>query len=207
MSEATRASVNFGYLRGHDLRLATLGAQAERYFREDPSTAIIKLRQFAELMAKLVAARNALYRGERETFEETLRRLAYERLIPKEAADVFHALRKLGNPAVHELKGSHAEALTALKFARQLGLWFHRTYGREPNFNPGPFVPPPEPVDATLGLREEIAALQRKVAETAEAAVAAQERAERESRARVTLEERLKREAEERAVWEQLAQD
>jgi len=187
--------------------LATLGAQAERYFREDPSTAIIKLRQFAELMAKLVAARNALYRGERETFEETLRRLAYERLIPKEAADVFHALRKLGNPAVHELKGSHAEALTALKFARQLGLWFHRTYGREPNFNPGPFVPPPEPVDATLGLREEIAALQRKVAETAEAAVAAQERAERESRARVTLEERLKREAEERAVWEQLAQD
>lgn len=69
-------SGNFGYLRGHDIRLATLGAQAERYFREDPSTAIIKLRQLAELLAKLIAAHHALYRPERETFEETLRRLS-----------------------------------------------------------------------------------------------------------------------------------
>ncbi len=92
-------SGNFGYLRGHDIRLATLGAQAERYFREDPSTAIIKLRQLAELLAKLIAAHHALYQGDRETFEETLRRLSYERIIPKEASDVFHTLRKIGNVA------------------------------------------------------------------------------------------------------------
>jgi type I restriction enzyme, R subunit len=201
------ASVNFGFLGIHDSRLAALGAQAERYFRDDPSTAIIKLRQLAELLAKLVAAHHALYLGDRETFEETLRRLSYDRVIPKEAADVFHVLRKVGNAAVHDAKGGHADALTSLKLARHLGVWFHRTYGRQPNFNPGPVVPPAEPLDATLALKEEIVALQRKVAVSTEAATVAQRLAEEESRARESLEQRIKREAEERAVWEQLAQD
>jgi type I restriction enzyme R subunit len=200
-------TINFGFLQGHDQRLATLGAQAERYFRDDPSTAIVKLRQFAELLAKLIAAHHALYLGERETFEDTLRRLSYERILPKEAADVFHILRKLGNNAVHEAEGSHAEALTSLKFARQLGVWFHRTYGRQPNFNPGAFMPPPEPIDAAAVLKEEIAALQRKVAETMDAATSARLHAEEQARARESIEERLRREAEERATWEQLAQE
>lgn len=200
-------SPNFGFLSVHDVRLVALGGFAERYFRDDPSTAIVKLRQFAELMAKLIAAHHAAYRDERETFEETLRRLSYERIIPKEVADLFHALRKTGNTAVHEAEGTHANALTSLKFARSLGLWFHRTYGKQPNFNPGPFVPPPEPIDATAPLREEIEALRRKVAESEDAVVAARREAEEQVHARETLEERLKREAEERAAWEQLAQE
>lgn len=125
-------TTNFAFLQGDDLRLATLGGQAERYFADDPTTAIGKLRQFAELLAKLIAAHHAEYRGERETFEETLRRLSCERIIPKKTADVFHIIRKLGNNAVHEGKGNHADALKSLKFARQLGIWFHRTYARQP---------------------------------------------------------------------------
>jgi type I restriction enzyme R subunit len=116
------ASDNFGFLSAHDPRLAALGAQAERYFREDPPTTIFKLRQLAETLAKLIAARHAVYLGDREAFEETLRRLSFDRILPREAADVFHALRKVGNIAVHEAKGTHSEALTALKFARQLGI-------------------------------------------------------------------------------------
>jgi hypothetical protein len=88
------ATTNFGFLTAHDPQLEQLGALAERYFRDDPGTAIFKLRQFAELLSKTIAASHALYLGDRETFEDTLRRLAYERIIPKEAADVFHALRK-----------------------------------------------------------------------------------------------------------------
>ncbi|MEP9399927.1 type I restriction-modification system endonuclease [Mesorhizobium sp. KR2-14] len=205
--EGEMGSANFEFLNEHDRRLVTLGGLAERYFRDDPSTAIVKLRQFAELTAKIIAARHAAYRDERESFEETLRRLSYERIIPKEVADIFHALRKTGNVAVHEAKGAHSDALTALKLARSLGVWFHRTYARQPTFNPGVFVPPPEPVDATVPLREEIEALRRKMAETEDAAAAAHRRAEEQARARETVEERLKREAEERATWEQLAQE
>ncbi|MGH0230430.1 type I restriction-modification system endonuclease [Sinorhizobium meliloti] len=201
------ASLNFEFLRTYDKQLANLGGFAESYFRTDPSTSIVKLRQFAELLAKMIAARHASYRDERETFEETLRRLSYERIIPKEVTDVFHTLRKAGNVAVHEAKGDHANALTSLKFARSLGIWFHRTYGRQPEFNPGAFLPPPEPIDATASLREEIEALRRKVAETEDAATAARGEAEEHARARETVEERLRREAEERATWEQLAHE
>lgn len=201
------ASANFGFLSVHDAKLTTLGGLAERYFRDDPSTAIFKLRQFAELTAKMIAAQHGVYRDERETFEETLRRLSYDRVIPKEVADVFHALRKTGNAAVHEARGGHGEALTALKFARLLGVWFHRTYGRQPNFNPGAFIPPPEPLDATAPLQAEIAALRQKVAASEGAAATARREAEEHARARETFEERLKREAEERATWERLAQE
>src|SRR5579859_1472577 len=117
---------NFTFLRVQDAQLAQLGTLAERYFRDDPGSAVFKLRQFAELLCKTVAARHALYLGERETFEETLRRLSLERITPREVADVFHAIRKAGNRAVHDGAGTFAEALSALKFSWQLAVWFHR---------------------------------------------------------------------------------
>ena len=57
------ATANFDFLRPHDPNLVRLGGLAERYFRDDPSTALIKLRQFAELLAKLIAARHGVYLG------------------------------------------------------------------------------------------------------------------------------------------------
>src|SRR5687767_9154152 len=105
------ASTNFEFLHSDDPGLATLGGLAERYFRDDPSICLFKLRQFAELLSKLVAAYHAVYLGERETFEDTLRRLSADRHIPRDIADLFHGIRKLGNTAAHEARGSHAEAL------------------------------------------------------------------------------------------------
>lgn len=196
---------NFAFLATHDDQLVQLGALAERYFRDDPGTAIFKLRQFAELLSKTIAARHALYLGERETSEDILRRLAYERIIPREAADVFRTLRKAGNRAAHEAKGTHSDALSALKFARQLGIWFHRTSGKQANFKPGPFIPPPEPIDATAPLREEIEDLRRRVAESEDAVSRSKREAEEHARARESVEQKLAREAEERAIWENLA--
>lgn len=200
-------ALNFGFLKGHDARLVQLGALAESYFRNDPATAIVKLRQFAELLAKLTAASVGAYRDDRETFEEILRRLAFERALPREVADIFHSLRKLGNVAVHEARGSHSDALSSLKLARQLGIWFHRTYGGSPTFNPGPFIPPPEPVDATVALHAEIASLRRRVEEASGAAALARQDAQMHARARENVAERLAREEQERATWEQLAQE
>lgn len=200
-------TANFEFLHSHDRNLVRLGGLAERYFRDDPSTALIKLRQFAELLAKLIAAHHALYLGEREGFEDLLRRLAYERIIPREVGSVFHAIRKIGNAAAHEAKGGHAEALSGLKFARELGIWFHRTYAKQPSFRAGPFVPPPEPVDATAALRAEITALQQRLADSEGATAMARLDADAEARERETLAERLAREGAERALWEQLAQE
>src|SRR4051794_13250311 len=67
-------------------------------------------------------------------------------------------------------KGTHADALSGLKLARELGAWFHRTYAKQPGFKPGPFVPPPAPIDATIALKGEIAALRQRRSDTESAA-------------------------------------
>ena len=201
-------SANFAFLSVHDAQLVQLAALAERYFRDDPATAIFKLRQFAELLSKLIAARQRTYEGERETFEETLRRLAYERDHPEGGrGPIPRRCARRGTAPPMRSRAPMRTHWTALKFARQLGIWFHRTYGKQPRFKAGPFVPPPEPVDATAALTEEIAALRRKVAESEDAAARARREAEEHARARESVEQRLAREAEERATWEKLAQE
>src|SRR5262249_31217251 len=141
----------------------------------------------------------------RERFEETLRRLEQDRLVPRQAADVFHSLRKLGNTAAHENAGSHTQALSALKLAWQLGVWYHRTYGRTPKFRAEAFVPPPEPSDPSAALHVEIAELRQKLADSESATARAQREASERTRAQEDLAARLVREVEDRATWEALA--
>jgi hypothetical protein len=90
-------SANFEFLRSHDVQLVRLGALAERYFRDDPSTCLIKLRQFAEVLAQLTAARTGLFVSTEEAQADLLRRLKIERVISQEVADLFHQIRIVGN--------------------------------------------------------------------------------------------------------------
>jgi type I restriction enzyme R subunit len=41
-------SANFDFLGTQDAQLVRLGALAERYFKDDPNTCLIKLRQLAK---------------------------------------------------------------------------------------------------------------------------------------------------------------
>lgn len=198
-------SANFSFLAIHDAQLVRLGTQAERYFKEDPVTSLIKLRQFGEVLAQLVAAKTGLYRDPQEGQADTLRRLKFERMLPTQVADLFHYLRVAGNKATHENDGSHADALTALKVGREIGVWFHRTFGAEKAFKPGPFVPPSDPEDATKALRDELARLKTRLEEERTAAENARSAAEAHALAKLSAEELAQKEREERAIWEQLA--
>jgi hypothetical protein len=53
----------------------------------------IKLRQFAELLTQLVAAKTGLYEAGDESQADLLRRLRFERVLPPQVADLFHTLR------------------------------------------------------------------------------------------------------------------
>ncbi len=147
---------NFRFLEPHDVQLVRLGALAERYFHDDPNTCLIKLRQFSELLAQLIAAKTGLYEKGDESQADLLRRLRFERVLPSPVADLFHTLRILGNNATHGAAGTLTEALKALKYARQAGVWFHRTFGRDPSFVAGPFQPPAAPEDAAAPVRAEL---------------------------------------------------
>ncbi len=84
---------NFGFLQGHDSQLARLGVLAERYFHNDPNRCIIKLRQFGESLAHLIAATSGQYTSDEESQSDLLRGLRFERIVPPEVADLFHSLR------------------------------------------------------------------------------------------------------------------
>ena len=83
-------SANFSFLAVHDAQLVRLGALAERYFKYDPNTSLLKLRQYGETLAQLVAAKVGLFRDAQEPQSDLLRRLAFDRVIPREVGDLFH---------------------------------------------------------------------------------------------------------------------
>lgn len=194
---------NFNVLRGYDEQLWRLGALAERYFAEDPNTCLLKLRQFAELLAQALAARSGLYLSPVESKHESqldlLRRLRGAGVLPNEPFQMFDAVRRLGNDANHGLHEEHRSALSALKFCWQLGIWFHRTFG-EPDYRSGPFIPPSAPTDESEELRAELERLREGVAE------------DRAANAELNAElaqtrDQLSTLAEERDTWEAIASE
>ncbi|MBV9859092.1 MAG: DUF4145 domain-containing protein [Alphaproteobacteria bacterium] len=81
-----------------------------------------KLRLFGELLAKLVAARNAINILPRESFETVLRELRNQGALPRQVGELFHFLRRAGNAAVHDNLGNagggaqRAEASAAARY-------------------------------------------------------------------------------------------
>src|SRR3954468_16257004 len=67
---------------------------------------------------EIVAARHALEILPRDNFETVLRLLRDDGVLPRQPADLFHYLRRVGKAAIHNKPGTPAEALGALKQAR-----------------------------------------------------------------------------------------
>lgn len=204
MPAAKITSANFAFLVEHDRLLDHLGALAERYFTDDPSTCLVKLRQFGEVLAQRTAAQAGLYTSTDEKQVDLLTRLEDRGLLPRDVADLFHGLRKAGNEATHDLRGDHRDALHQLRMAWKLGAWFHRTF-KDRNFKPGPFVPPSDPKAESAALAAELQRLRDELAAQQTAAQAARAAAAAAAEERLTAEERARKEAADRAVWEALA--
>lgn len=154
---------NFSVLSQHDEQLLRLGMLAEKYFADDPNTCLLKLRQLTESLTQLLAARTGLYVSPEETQYELLRRLQDSGVLPREVHQMFGEIRRAGNAASHALSGDHRTALTALKLAWQLGLWFHRTF-KDAGYQSGPFIPPQPPQDESEELRAELLRLGQALA-------------------------------------------
>lgn len=144
--------------------LVHYAALAERYVFDDPKTALIKLGQFGELLAQRAAASCGIAGG--GSAADVLSSLWDRGVTNREVAGLFHGLRKARNEAVHNHGGTRREALHQLKMARTLAVWYQRSFGGNPDFKPGPFLPPPEPVDAENALADELAELRQRVADS-----------------------------------------
>ncbi|HEY5241380.1 MAG TPA: type I restriction-modification system endonuclease, partial [Polyangiaceae bacterium] len=207
-----RPSPNFAYLAHHDARLVALATQAEEHFAGDPTVTLFKLRQFAEVLAQRAAAKVALFLGPQEGQQQLIDRLWERNVIGATQRSIFHDLRRMGNAAVHEGKGDQREALHQLRMARELAIWFQRSYGNDRKFDPGPFVPPPEPKKAEAGLHDELQRLRddvtarRKELDAAQHTIEeARKAADAELAERLTAQQLATKAREDAAIWEALA--
>ena len=188
---------NFAHLEQHDEQLLRLGMLAEKYFAEDPNTCLLKVRQLAELLAKLIAVQTGQFVAPEESQYELLRRLQDSGILPREVYQLFGEVRRTGNAANHALEGEHREALSALKLAWQLSLWFHRTF-KNPSYKSGPFIPPTPPKDESDELRAEMERLNTALHQYQETHHATAEQLE-------ATEAKLRQAKSEQAFWEQMA--
>ncbi|MGE0131345.1 MAG: type I restriction-modification system endonuclease [Blastocatellales bacterium] len=195
------SQTNFAFLREHDEQLLRLGRLAEKYFADDPNTCLLKLRQFAEVMAQLLAARSGLYGSREENQYDLLRRLRDQGIAPREIFQVFDEVRRKGNEANHALKGDHGKALSCLKLCWQLGVWFHRTF-KDAAFKSVPFVPPVAP---PLALKDESEELRAELARLAKELSAYQATHQQTAQQLEATAASLKGARDERAYWEELA--
>jgi type I restriction enzyme, R subunit len=171
----TKKSPNFPFLSEYSELLSHCAVQAERYVFEDPNTALIKLRQFGELLAQEVAARTGIDVFFEDSAVTILRKLEDLNILTPKAAQIFHNLRKTGNKAVHQITGDKGEALHHLRMARELAVWFHKSFGKNPALAKGPFIPPPDPSQADAELKEELKQLRKQLATAQEKAAMAEQ--------------------------------
>jgi type I restriction enzyme, R subunit len=204
---STTISPNFAFLARHDPLLVQVGALAERYVFDDPNSSLIKVRQLAEMLAQRVAANVGIEVTPRDNFSDVLRLLRSSNILVGDVLNTFHTIRKNGNVATHDFTGSQREALFNLQLVRRLAVWFHKSFGNDPSFKAGPFVPPPNPAAAESALAHELEELRRQAAEHEFEATKAKKTAAREAALRAEAEASAARAYEELNAAMELASE
>ncbi|MGB5856004.1 MAG: DUF4145 domain-containing protein, partial [Oceanisphaera sp.] len=172
---------NFSFLGEHDPLFLQLAQAAEQTFVGDPNTTLIKLRQLGEALAQHIAARIGLELEERTTQSDLLYQLSRELGLDPAIRQMFHVLRIEGNRATHEFDTCHKEAMDGLKLARELAVWFHRSFGKgSENFSPGAFVPPKDPTAELRQLKAKITQLNTQLAGASEQLESQQQEVEKQ---------------------------
>ncbi|PTA69000.1 type I restriction-modification system endonuclease [Deinococcus arcticus] len=141
MPEASARPSNFTDLQSVEPLLVHLGGLAERYLHDDPNTSVLKLRQFAELLTRVIAARSGQLGEGEETQQARLARLRRLDVLPQQVWELLTEIRRSGNAANHEFTGSLDQARDLLKFAWILGVWLIRTF-ENPAYQRAEFIEP-----------------------------------------------------------------
>lgn len=163
--QGAAAVSNFAFLSTHNPDLAKLGAIAEKLFPIDPAACVAKLRLLAEAITQNIARQLGLQASTQTSQLELLRAVDNRLRLDTEVSQMFHLLRMRGNEAAHRIEHriGFREGLETLRIARELALWFHRSFGNDPDFKAGAFIPPDDGARRLLALQNEIRTLQEKL--------------------------------------------
>ncbi len=149
---------NFDFLGTSWPELEKIGDLAERYVYEDSNTCFLKLGLFSETIVEYMLAYDKIDEPKYDnTHLNRVKLLKKHDALPKEIDDILYVMRKTRNKAAHEGYESQEEALTLLRLAYKLSVWFMQTYGSS-RYKPQPFS---EPQNMSQDL-EELARLNRE---------------------------------------------
>ncbi|AEI49713.1 type I restriction-modification system endonuclease [Runella slithyformis] len=122
---------NFSFLKDEFPILFNIGVSAENYLHRDPVYCLSKLRLFGEKLTQLLFEEHALEFPRDNSFHNQLVMLSEEDILPTVVKDMLFLLKKKGNIAVHDSKGSLREAKEALESVFLIGKWYYTTYAFE----------------------------------------------------------------------------
>ena len=123
-------STNFEFLRPSFAELADLGGFAERYAYSDPSSAVVKLRMFAETMVSAIYSHLKLPRPFQFNLNDMLNDDMFVSMIPKTVRYKLHELRVQGNKAAHGAEAVVKPQIPVwlLQEAYDLACWFFLSF-------------------------------------------------------------------------------
>lgn len=150
---------NFDFLNSEYPNLAKIGLLAERNTYRDPSTSLVKLRLLSERITEFILNFEQIKEFENEDQYHRIRLLEKEGIIPREVCDAMHIIRKSGNGAAHDGKGTPQEVKFVLRQAVKLVKWFCTMF--EDISLPEEFIEPQKQEDDTERIKE----LERELAE------------------------------------------
>ncbi|MFC6010196.1 DEAD/DEAH box helicase family protein [Nocardia lasii] len=118
--DAAKESVNFGSLVSIEPLLTIYGAGAESSVYTDPNGALIKCRQFGEVLAEQLIRRSGTrFDGSKQI--ERVRALERAGVLTQSAATALHDIRTIGNQATHSHLFNVRFALRSVEQCWQLG--------------------------------------------------------------------------------------
>jgi type I restriction enzyme, R subunit len=161
-TETQLATSNFSFLEPYEMLLPKLGVQAERHFAEDPATCIVKLQQFADLLAQRTALTLGVSFSPSNDFLDLLNHLR-SRGVARQVLDIFHRFSSSGGDTANGEKKKQVEALHELKLAKALAEWYVRLATNDPSFCAPPFVIPPDSRQVAAELKDQLEELTKRM--------------------------------------------
>lgn len=147
-------SSNFSFFKGKWDILADLGESAEKNVYCDPQATLMKLRLFAETLAKFIIASENIQEPFGTKQVERIQILQREELMEPELIEIFEILRRRGNRATHEAGyGEVDEAKAMLRLAFRIAIWYMEVYG-DWNFQAPEYREPKEETSPDVVLEE-----------------------------------------------------
>jgi type I restriction enzyme R subunit len=140
--ELARRAPNFGYLLPYNALLVTYAASAEALLFTDPNTAMIKCRQFAEVLTEHAFIQFGIP-GMPDKQHLRLKVLRDQGFVSPRVDGWFTRVRTRANKAVHEHYAAQRDALELVRACYELGAWYHRTVSGDQHAPP--FMPPQLP--------------------------------------------------------------